>query len=167
MTDWYVANTHVNAENTAAAHLARQGFAVYLPKYMKLRRHARRQDMVPRPLFPRYLFVGVGPENARWRAIHSTIGISNLVSFGSHPARVEPAIIDELRRNEDVAGMIAIGRENRFNKGDRVQLVGGALCEQVGLFDRVYDNERVIVLFDLLGQQVEARVSIEAVQACN
>lgn len=166
MIDWYVANTHVNAENKAASHLCRQGFSVYLPKYMKLRRHARRQDMVPRPLFPRYLFVGVGPENVRWRAIHSTIGISHLVSFGSHPAPVDTAIIEELRRNEDDQGMIVTGCKNRFSKGDRVQFVRGALCEQIGLFDSVDDNQRAIVLLDLLGRQVKARAPMEAVQAC-
>ena len=54
---WYVAQTQANAENKAVAHLARQGFATYLPRYLKRRSHARRVDVVAAPLFPRYLFV--------------------------------------------------------------------------------------------------------------
>ena len=35
---WYVVQTHVNAEVKAAANLERQGFAVYLPRFLKRRR---------------------------------------------------------------------------------------------------------------------------------
>ncbi len=166
MIDWYVANTRVNAENTAAAHLRRQGFSVYLPRYMKLRRHARRRELVPRPLFPRYLFVGLGPENSRWRAINSTIGINHLVCLDGRPSLLNGAIIDELRHSEDENGMIVGKLKCRFNKGDRVQLIDGALCEQTGLFDSLDDNQRVVVLLDLLGRQVRVRAPIEAVRAC-
>ena len=54
---WYVAQTHRHAEAKATAHLGRQGFLVYLPRYRKQRRHARRIDTVTVPLFPSYLFV--------------------------------------------------------------------------------------------------------------
>ena len=32
-SQWYVVQTQANAENKAVAHLARQGFATYLPRY--------------------------------------------------------------------------------------------------------------------------------------
>jgi transcriptional antiterminator RfaH len=38
---WYVAQTQPNAEAKAVAHLNRQGFGTYLPRYLKRRRHAR------------------------------------------------------------------------------------------------------------------------------
>jgi transcriptional antiterminator RfaH len=56
---WYVVQTHPHAENKAAAHLQRQGFATYLPRYLKRRRHARRTEAIAAPLFPRYLFVAL------------------------------------------------------------------------------------------------------------
>ena len=52
---WYVVQTHVHAESKAAAHLLRQGYETYLPRYLKRRRHARKIDLVSKPLFPRYL----------------------------------------------------------------------------------------------------------------
>ncbi len=166
MIQWYDANTHDNAETKAAEHLLRQGFSVYLPKYMKLRIHARRKEWVPRPLFPRYLFVGISPENVRWRAIQSTIGISHLVSFGNSPAAVPNEVIDVLRQWEDEKGMVVLKPASLFTKGERVKLTSGALGEQIGLFDHIDDKERVVILLDLLGRQIRVRAPIEAVQAC-
>ena len=57
MTYWCATQTHKNAEDLSVQHLVRQGFKVLLPKYLKRRKHARKIDWVPRPLFPRYLFV--------------------------------------------------------------------------------------------------------------
>ena len=57
MAEWIVAHCHANAENKAEVHLTRQGFEVYFPKIQTTRRHARRIELVVRPLFPRYLFI--------------------------------------------------------------------------------------------------------------
>ena len=56
---WFVAHTHPHAEGKASAHLARQGFETYLPRYLKRRRHARKIETVAAPFFPRYVFVFV------------------------------------------------------------------------------------------------------------
>jgi hypothetical protein len=76
---WHVVETHPHAEAKAAAHLERQGYATYLPRYLRERRHARRVAIVPAPLFPRYLFVAIDMRTQRWRAIKSTIGVARLV----------------------------------------------------------------------------------------
>ena len=91
---WYVAQTHVHAESKATLQLRRQGFDVYLPRYRKQRRHARRVDIVAAPLFPRYLFVSVDLATQRWHSIRSTVGITRLVTNGDVPAIVPQAIID-------------------------------------------------------------------------
>ncbi len=85
---WYVVHTHVHSEAKAAAHLARQGYLAYLPRYLKKRRHARRTDTVAAPLFPRYLFVAFNPQACRWRSIQSTVGVAHLVCNGDEPATV-------------------------------------------------------------------------------
>jgi transcriptional antiterminator RfaH len=66
-----VVQTHPHAEAKAAAHLEHQGYSVYLPRYLKRRRHARRIEIVPAPLFPSYLFVVIDMFSRRWRAIRS------------------------------------------------------------------------------------------------
>ena len=37
---WYVVQTQANGEAKAAEHLRRQGYEIYLPRYLKRRRHA-------------------------------------------------------------------------------------------------------------------------------
>jgi transcriptional antiterminator RfaH len=162
---WYVVQTHPLAENKALFHLTRQDFEAYLPRYLKRRRHARKTDWVPAPLFPRYMFLHMDTERSRWLSIHSTIGVSRLVCHGNRPAAVPDEIIENIRDRESEAGLIDIRREAQFNKGDAVQVMDGALCERVGLFECDTDDDRVVILLDLLGREVKVTVPIEAVAA--
>ena len=82
MKSWYVAYTQPRNEKLALEHLVRQGFEVFCPQYRKRRSHARRIDMVPAPLFPRYLFVAFDASDPQWRAIRSTRGVIDLVRHG-------------------------------------------------------------------------------------
>jgi transcriptional antiterminator RfaH len=154
---WYVVHTHAQAESKAAAHLERQGFGVYLPRYLKRRRHARRVDMVTAPLFPRYMFVGVDMEAQRWRSIHSTLGVARLVCNGDEPAQVSDLVIDSLKRREDGDGFVQLARR-RFEPGARVQITDGAFASYLGLFEGMRDDERVTVLLDLLGRKVRVLI---------
>jgi transcriptional antiterminator RfaH len=166
MRRWYVVSTHARAEHKAAWHLANQGFNAYLPQYLKRRRHARRVDMVRAPLFPRYLFVELDLERDRWRAVSSTIGVSHVISGGETPLAVPDGVIDDIRLREDTTGMVPVAREARFRKGDKIQIVGGAMIDHVGLFECPSDQDRVVLLLDLLGRQVRVRVPLESVAAC-
>jgi transcriptional antiterminator RfaH len=154
---WYVVHTHTHAEAKAAVHLERQGFAVYLPRYRKRRRHARRVETVTAPLFPRYLFVGVDMAAQRWRSIHSTFGVARLVCNGDDPAAVADFVVDALRRREDEEGFVHLARR-RFAPGTRVQITDGAFASCLGLFEGMRDDERVTVLLDLLGRKVRVLI---------
>ena len=151
---WYVARTHPHAEAKAQAHLHRQGFATYLPRYLKKRRHARRFDTVQAPLFPCYLFVAIDIHQQRWRSISSTVGVSHLVCNGDRPTPVAGSVIESLRAREDVGGLVQLPERSRFAAGDKVRLLDGAFVDCIGLFEGMRDSERVAVLLDLLGRRV-------------
>ena len=99
---WYVVQTQVNGEARAAQHLQRQGFDVYLPRYLKRRRHARKLDFVAKPLFPRYMFVAFDIATQRWRSIQSTFGVSRLVCNGDDPAVVPDGVVGHWRTQFDL-----------------------------------------------------------------
>ncbi|MCP3413820.1 transcriptional antiterminator RfaH [Bradyrhizobium sp. USDA 4503] len=162
---WYVVQTHVNAEVKAAANLVRQGFGVYLPRYQKRRSHARRVDVVARPLFPRYLFVAIDLATQRWRAIQSTLGVSHLVCLHGRPASVENAVVGALKAREDEAGFIALSRRSPFSPGDKVRITEGAFADSLALVEGVSDHERVAVLLDLLGRKVRVLVGANLIAA--
>jgi transcriptional antiterminator RfaH len=157
---WYVVQTQINAEAKAARNLLRQGFEVYLPRYLKRRSHARKIEKVAAPLFPRYMFVSIDIAAQRWRSVHSTYGVSHLVLNGSDPAPVAGAIIDQLKAREDANGFVKLDQRPKFAIGERVRVSAGVFAENIGLFDGMADRDRVAILLDLLGRKV--RVSIEA-----
>lgn len=157
---WYVVQTHVNAEAKAARNLARQGFEVYLPRYLKRRSHARKVEHVPAPLFPRYLFVRIDIAAQQWRSIHSTFGVSRLVSNGSGPAPVPQQVLSALKGREDDGGYVRLDQQPKFTLGEKVRVLAGVFADNLGLFDGMADRDRVAILLDLLGRKV--RVSIEA-----
>jgi transcriptional antiterminator RfaH len=161
--NWFVVQTQPHAEAKASAHLMRQGFRIYLPRYQKRRRHARRVETVVVPLFPRYLFVAIDRMTQRWRCIQSTVGVTRLVCNGEEPAAVPPQVIREIRQREDETGLIHLDLRPRFAPGDRVRVVGGAFSDCLGLFETLVDCERVAILLDLLGRKVRVMLNDDAI----
>ena len=165
MKRWFVAHTQPQSEAKAAFHLRRQGFDVYLPLYLRLRRHARRRDMVSVPLFPRYLFVGFDPDRDRWRAVRSTIGVSEMICRGDYPVAVPDEIINEVRAREDDSGRVVVNKLVPFNAGAKIQVLFGVFSDCLGIFECQTDAERVRVLLELLGRKVPVDLPLEAIGA--
>jgi len=165
MQRWYVAHTHPNAEVKAVFHLARQGFVSYLPRYLKQRRHARRTEIVPAAVFPRYLFVALDLEHARWRSIRSTVGVSHLICNGDMPMPVPRGIVEDIRGREDERGYVVLGRQIPFRPGDTVRIGAGAFADQIGMFECMNDEARVVLLLELLGREIRVTVPLEAIVA--
>lgn len=165
MRRWYVVNTKPRAEGIALFHLLRQGFEAYLPRLTKRRRHARRVDTVPVPLFPGYLFVAFDFERTRWRSVGGTVGVNRLICHGDRPAPVPEGIVEDIRGREDDEGFVLMAAESTFKKGTLIEIADGPLAEARGIFECMDSRERVVVLLNLLGREVRARVPLGWVQA--
>jgi transcriptional antiterminator RfaH len=162
---WYVVQTHPYAEAKAASHLLRQGYSIYLPRYLRRRRHARRVDTVAAPLFPRYLFVTIDRLAQRWRSIQSTIAVARLVCNGEEPAILPGGVVDELMGRQNEAGFIQLDVGPRFSPGDKIRVVHGVFAASLGLFEGMTDRERVAILLDLLGRKVRVVLDGDAIAA--
>jgi transcriptional antiterminator RfaH len=162
---WYVVQTQSNAEHKAVAHLSRQGFNTYLPRYLKRLRHARRMKTVAAPLFPRYLFVTIDMTVQRWRSINSTVGVSRLVSASDQPVPVAEQIIAMLKQREDDAGFVKLDRHPSFCVGDKIRVFDGVFTDCLGLYDGMPDYDRVAILLDLLGRKVRVVLDADLVVA--
>ena len=167
MFQWYAVNTHSNAEFKADAHLNRQGFETYLPRFMKSRRHARKVETVIAPFFPQYLFVGVDISKSCWRAIKSTYGVRQLVGQGETPLPVPDGVVEELRAFENAQGLLNMDQGPRYRPGDNVEFVAGPLLEQEGVFCGLASEERIIVLLNLMGRQIKIKAPREFVCAAS
>jgi transcriptional antiterminator RfaH len=162
---WFVAHTHPHAEGKATAHLNRQGFEIYFPRYLKRRRHARRVETVAAPLFPRYLFVAIDLGVQRWRSIYSTVGVSRLVCNGDDPAPVPEGIVEALKKREDADGFIKLDSRPPFRAGDKIRVLDGAFSSCLGLFEGMAERERIAILLDLLGRKVRVVLDADLVAA--
>jgi len=165
MERWYVVYTHANGETLAQQNLERQGFRTYVPMYSRKRRHARKTSKVRWPLFPRYLFVSMDVERARWRAIQSTIGVARLVCFGTCPAPMPEGVVEAIVGREGDEGLIDVDSVRALTPGDKVQILSGALMDRIGLLFKLEDSDRVVVLLELLGRSVKIRLPDEFVGA--
>lgn len=162
---WYVVQTQANGEAKAAQNLQRQGYEVYLPCYLKLRRHARKMDFTAKPLFPRYMFVAIDMATQRWRSIQSTFGVARLVTNGNDPATLPDGVVDALRAREDDKGFVRLDTKPVFAPGDKVRVMAGAFIDSAGLFSGLADHDRVSILLDMLGRKVRVLLDADLVAA--
>jgi len=162
---WYAVYTRPHDETRALEHLLRQGYSAYLPRYRTRISHARRQQTVLRPLFPRYLFAGIDLASMRWRPILSTVGVADLVRAGDEPATVPSEIVTALREREETGGFDRLNPCQSLRLGELVRVTAGALEDMVGRLVELRDQDRVVVLLELLGRAVRAQLRAEAVEA--
>lgn len=162
---WYVVHSQPNSEAKAVAHLNRQGFVTYLPRYLKRKRHARRVETVAAPLFPRYLFVSIDLKAQRWRSIFSTTGVSQLVCNGELPVPISDSVVEALKAREDDSGFIRLDQRPKVSPGDKIRVQDGAFADCLGLYEGIRDSDRATILLDLLGRKVRVTVDVESVSA--
>jgi transcriptional antiterminator RfaH len=162
---WYAVYTQLHGETKALEHLSRQGYCTYLPRYRTLVNHARRRQVVLRPLFPRYLFTGIDRMSMGWRPILSTFGVADVVRAGDEPAPVPSEVITAIREREEAGNFDRLNPQQSLHLGELVRVTTGAFEDMVGKLVELRDQDRVIVLLDLLGRAVRAQLRAEAVEA--
>lgn len=147
---WYVVKCQPNREALAAAHLGNQDFRIFLPRGQRVRRHARKIDVILAPFFPGYLFVRLDLTRDRWRCVNSTCGVSHLVMQGSAPAAVPDGIVEQLQKRCDARGVLDL--DVQLQQGQPVRILTGALADFVGQFEYQHADDRVRVLLTILGK---------------
>ena len=164
MNRWYAVNTQPHQEARADENLRRQGFYSWLPRFRRLRRHARRTDHVLAPLFPGYLFVRLDPEIERWRSINGTFGVVRLLCNGDTPLAVPDGLVEEIMQRRDGSGTVVLP-PRRISVGEAVRIAVGPFADLEGLFQEMSGRDRVVLLFNLLGRKVRASVPLEGLAA--
>ncbi len=165
MINWFVAHTHPLKEIIAQQHLLEQGFEVYLPRFKKIRRHARKVEEVLVPLFPRYIFIGMNMEVARWRSVNGTRGVSYLLTNYDRPAVVPNYVIENLKSHEIAYGIVPVNSLITFAKGDKVRVTDGAFQDQIAIFEMLDDKQRVQLLLSFLGKEIKVALPDYMVEA--
>jgi transcriptional antiterminator RfaH len=160
MEKWYLLYTKPRQEKIALTNLENQGYSAYLPliDVEKIVRGARK--VVREPLFPRYLFLSFDPNGTTsWPPIRSTVGVANLVRFGSALAQVNPELINSIQRSAEGA---LITQEHQ--PGERLAITSGPFRGLEAIF-QTYDGERrAVLLLTIMGKSIRATQELTQLQ---
>jgi transcriptional antiterminator RfaH len=162
---WVVVNTQPHRERIALEHLLRQEFGAYCPLLHKRIRHARRSELVSRPLFPGYLFVQLDPDLPRWSPILSTVGVKTLVRFGERLSFIPNQFIDSIKARE-IEGVVVMP-DQPFQVGQKVKITDGAFDGIVATIVEMHERDRVVVLMDLLSRQVKLKIGVRQIASAS
>ncbi len=150
---WFLVRSKPRQEAVALTNLMRQGYESYLPLFATEKLVRRKPTVVQEPMFARYLFVRLDTSGngQSWSPIRSTVGVSELVCFGSRPARVDAALIATLREREMAQ---QANPEALFGHGDSVRITEGAFAGLEAIYQMNDAEGRAMVLLDLLSKPV-------------
>jgi transcriptional antiterminator RfaH len=160
---WYIVQFKPNSHKIAVRNLKRQGFETFLPMCEVTRRTGVKFETVIRPLFAGYMFVACDPEQAPWRQINSTYGISHLLSFGGGPKPMPETLITGLCARCDNVGKV-MPLEN-FQAGQSVEMRSGPFANFIATVEQMASGARVWVLLDFMGKETRVRVDRQLIQA--
>lgn len=151
MNHWYLIYTKPRSESVAERHLERQGFHTYLPWLFGDHSSGSMRTAKVEPLFPRYLFVELDPEQQSVAPIRSTYGVSRIVTFGGRLTPVCGDLIEALKQEAAADGLHRLPKVN-YRSGDPVRIVSGPFEGLKGVFHMPSGNDRVLILLDILGK---------------
>lgn len=143
---WYLIHTKPHQEARALVNLERQGYVCFMPTLAVERIVGGSRRVAEEPLFSRYLFIRLGAGSQSWAPIRSTMGVSQLVRFGTEAARVDSTVIDFLRRGR------AKSVRPAFARGERVLITKGPFGGLKAIYDMPDGERRAMVLIDILGK---------------
>lgn len=153
VNQWFVARCKTGREVTASVSVAAKGFEVFLPVQMVTVTHARRRELVSRPLFPRYLFIAFDPTNDTHGEINWCRGISSrglMVNADGKPLPVPDKVIARIRGDEaDMlakAGQVTTG----YLPGETFQIARGHA--QVTATYMGEERGKVMVIVEFMGK---------------
>ena len=155
---WYLLQAKPNGHSMACDHLRRQGFDAFLPLITKTTKKNGKFLETKAPLFPGYLFMGTSIDPVPWKSVNGTRGISKAVTLDGVYRPVNHNIIEGLQCRCGEGGVIQ--SLNDVIPGDRVKIERGPFAEFICTVERLQDDQRALVLIDLLQQKTRSEVSI-------
>ncbi|MCW2243598.1 transcription termination/antitermination protein NusG [Azospirillum canadense] len=166
--EWFAVVSHVGTQHylRASKELERQGYRVFAPMCRRERRNASKVEAVIRPLFDRYLFVGMHSEQP-FHPITCTRGVAFVVrGFRNMPSRVSPLALRRVKARCDAFedGVIDFTSSKRkelaakWSKNQPVRISSGPFADFIGLFAGASGNV-VQVVIEIFGRQTPVSIA--------
>ncbi|MGU3418514.1 transcription termination/antitermination protein NusG [Methylobacterium sp. D54C] len=169
---WFVAYTNPRREGAVEGTIRRRRFRSYVPVMTVT---WRRRDVL-RPLFPRYVFVGLRPGLTLY-GLRDTPGLESLVRMAGTPVTVPGDVVSGLRDYQSAgvfdftdARMAAAAAAARakaalaFEPGRPVRVVDGPYRSFRGVVVRLLPEERVSVSLTLFARTFDVPLPLAHVE---
>lgn len=169
---WYVAVVKPLAQYREMARkaLRARGYAVFLPICREVVLQGNRREIVERPMYGRYLFVGVEPGADSW-AIRWVPGVQHMTLDARRrpvtiAASVLSAISDRMVRDGGVVNLVPAPKANgsAFVPGQLVRITDGTLAGWEGLF-QADEGARCRVLLTVAGPESALTIPTDYLEA--
>jgi len=159
---WFCLRAQPKREHIAAQSLRRQHEVTCFAPRVKYRKATQRgAGWFVEAMFPGYLFAQFVYAEFH-RRVQAAPGIVSLVRFGDYVPVIEAEAIDIMRQSSSDDEVITVAPE--IKPGDPVLVVDGAFQGLSALVTQLYPaKERVRILLDFLGRQIEAEMPLDRV----
>ncbi len=167
---WYVITTYVGHEanvkekleaRTESMGMENNIFRVIIPETVEVEIKDGVKKEKKKKMFPGYVFVEMIMSDEAWYAVRNTPGVTGFIGSsgkGAKPTPVPPQEIDRILVN---MGISRVDIESELKVGDKVNVIDGPFKGMAGTIDTIdTENNRLMVLIDLFGQETPVEVEL-------
>jgi len=154
-SDWYAVTTRSRHEKVVAEQLWQKEIECFLPLRDVLSQWKDRRKKVQFPLFPGYLFVKVHMKDRRVDIL-KVPSVASIVGLNGHPLPIPAEQLDSVKRL--VFSTLPYDPYPYIVKGDRVEIIRGALQGLQGILLEKKGRYRFILSVDLIQQAIACEV---------
>ena len=156
---WYLIQSRPRQADRAQENLSRQGYTTFQPRFSASHVRRGRRVQAETELFPNYLFIRLNRWSDNWYPVRSTRGVARMVTFGRDPLPVADELIEAIR-NRIAQRQI----EPTFKPGEPVELIDGPFAGLDAVFAAEHDEERVVLLIELLHRQLRVTAPVSSIR---
>ena len=174
---WYVVNTYPGHENKVKEKLEMRTvsmgmedyiFRVIVPeeKVIEEKNGVKKEKI--KKLFPGYILVEMIMTDEAWFVVRNTPGVTGFIGSsgkGAKPFPLQPYEVDKILND---MGMSRLEVNTDLKEGTLVKVISGPFSGMEGKVDSVdKDNNKLIVLLDLFGQETSVEVEFSQIEKIN
>ena len=174
---WYVVNTYSGHENKVKEKLEMRTvsmgmedyiFRVIVPeeKVIEEKNGVKKEKI--KKLFPGYILVEMIMTDEAWFVVRNTPGVTGFIGSsgkGAKPFPLQPYEVDKILND---MGMSRLEVNTDLKEATLVKVISGPFSGMEGKVDSVdKDNNKLIVLLDLFGQETSVEVEFSQIEKIN
>ena len=157
VSKWFAVYTHYKREKLVKKMLDQKGIECYLPIRKEVRNWSKKRRTMELPLISCYIFVKI--TKAEYVPVLETEYVLNFVKFAKDLIAIPENEIQLVRSILQDQADFEIVPTDKFEKGDKIVIVGGSLAGTKGQLIDFDGKKRVLVTLDYI--QHTFRLSVE------